>query len=157
MTLHIGGPDVRGEPDCPFCEITARQDPDAREVYRDRHVIAFFPTEPAILGHTLVVPREHVADLWSLDEATAAHLSVATLRIAHAVRTSLLPAGLNVIQSNGEAASQSVMHLHVHVVPRWDHDRIGRIWPPESNYTEDQKDEAWTALREACRALTESG
>lgn len=49
---------------CPFCEIIQREDPDAREVYRDEHVVAFFPTEPAVLGHTMVVPRKHAAT-WS--------------------------------------------------------------------------------------------
>lgn len=140
--------------ECPFCEIVAREDPDAREVYRDRDAVAFFPTEPAILGHTMVIPRRHVSDIWELDEGLAQRLSVVTLRIANAIRQTLSPDGLNIIQSNGGAASQSVMHLHIHVVPRWNGDRIGRIWPPESNYTEQQKDEAWEDLRAACRALT---
>jgi len=61
---------VSGAEDCPFCEIVQREDPDAREVYRDEHVVAFFPTEPAVLGHTMVVPREHVPDIWSLSDLT---------------------------------------------------------------------------------------
>lgn len=142
-----------GEVECPFCEIVDRDDPDAREVYRDEHTVAFFPTEPAVLGHTMVIPRAHVPDIWHLDEATAQHLSVTTLRVAAAIRDSLHPDGLNIIQSNGHAASQSVFHLHVHLVPRVEGDRIGRIWPPESDYSEEQKNDAWEALREACRAI----
>ena len=116
--------------------------------------MAFFPSEPAVLGHTLVIPRAHIPDLWSLDEETAQHLSVVTLQIARTVRAALRPDGLNVIQSNGASASQSVMHLHVHVVPRWYGDRIGRIWPPESNYTEEAKDDAWgELLRDACHKI----
>ena len=57
------------------------------------------------------------------------------------------PDGLNVIQSNGAAATQTVMHLHIHVVPRWEDDEVGRIWPPETNYSEGEKDDAWEALR----------
>lgn len=147
---------MQANPDCPFCEIVARDDPDAREVYRDQSSVAFFPTEPAVLGHTLVTPRAHIPDLWSLDEETAQHLSVVTLQIARAVRAALRPDGLNVIQSNGTAASQSVMHLHIHVVPRWNNDRIGRIWPPESNYSEEAKDEAWSDLRDACSKINTS-
>ncbi|MFJ2301034.1 HIT family protein [Oerskovia paurometabola] len=147
---------MQANPDCPFCEIVARDDPDAREVYRDERSVAFFPTEPAVLGHTLVIPRAHIPDLWSLDEETVQHLSVVTLQIARAVRAALRPDGLNVIQSNGTAASQSVVHLHVHVVPRWNNDRIGRIWPPESNYSEEAKDEAWGDLRDACRKINTS-
>ncbi len=139
------------DPDCPFCEIVQRDDPDAREVYRNEHVVAFFPLEPATLGHTLVIPREHLADIWALDGATAGHLAQATLRVANAVRRAMSPEGLNIIQSNGEAATQTVPHLHVHVVPRWHGDAVGRIWPPETNYSDDQKDDAWERLRSECR------
>lgn len=139
--------------DCPFCEIVERRDPDAREVYRDDYVIAFFPTEPATLGHTLVIPREHIRDIWELDAATAGHLSKVVVRLATAVRRAVEPSGLNVIQSNGEAASQTVPHLHVHIVPRWPHDALGRIWPPETHYSEQQKDDAWDRLRRECAQI----
>ena len=137
--------------DCPFCEIVRRDDPDAREVYRDADVIAFFPTEPATLGHTLVVPRVHVPNIWSLPEALAPSLAVVCARLARVIRRELDPEGLNIIQSNGAAATQTVDHLHVHLVPRWTGDAIGRIWPPETNYSDNDKDEAWQRLRKACR------
>ena len=142
------------DPDCPFCEIVQREDPDVREVYRDRHVVAFFPTEPATLGHTLVVPREHIPDVWSLDERNAAELGRAVVRLSGALRRAMAPEGLNVIQSNGRAATQTVMHLHVHLVPRWQGDGIGRIWPADTRYTKDEKDEAWERLRAECRAAS---
>jgi histidine triad (HIT) family protein len=138
-----------GPPDCSFCEIVNREDPDAREIYRDADTIAFFPTEPAVLGHTMVIPRRHVADIWEIDRELAERVTDTTLLIADAIREALNSDGLNVIQSNGHAASQSVMHLHVHVVPRWENDRIGRIWPPESDFSETEKDEAWGRLRAA--------
>jgi histidine triad (HIT) family protein len=137
-------PDV----DCPFCEIAARDAPDAREVYRDAEVVAFFPSEPATLGHTLLAPRRHVQDVWELDDGLAASLALATLRIASAVREAMHPDGLNIIQSNGAVATQTVMHLHVHVVPRWANDALGRIWPPETHFPEWQKDTAWDAIRD---------
>lgn len=140
------------DPDCPFCEIVRREDPDAREVYRDESVVAFFPTEPATLGHTLVIPRDHVADIWSIDRLSALALTDACLRLAGAIRRSLEPDGLNIIQSNGQAATQTVAHLHVHLVPRWTNDAVGRIWPPETNFTEFQKDWALEELREAIRS-----
>lgn len=113
--------------------------------------MAFFPLEPAALGHTLVIPRSHVPDIWSVDDVTAAHLARVTVRLANVMRRALRPAGLNIIQSNGEAATQTVFHLHVHLVPRWPDDAIGRIWPPETNYSESEKDAAWEALRVACQ------
>jgi len=122
-----------------------------REVFRNEHVVAFFPLEPATLGHTLVVPRAHVEDIWGLDDETAKDLAVVTTKLARVVREALSPDGLNIIQSNGRAATQTVPHLHVHVVPRWAGDAVGRIWPPETNYSEWQKDETWEKLRRACR------
>lgn len=139
------------DPDCPFCEIIEREDPDAREVYRDEHVVAFFPPEPATLGHTLVVPRIHVPDIWSLDERTATQLSQATLRLSRAIRRAVEPQGLNIIQSNGEVATQTVFHLHIHLVPRWEGDPMGPIWPQETGYSDAQKDEAWERLKAECR------
>lgn len=142
------------DPDCPFCDIVRREDRDAREIYRDDAVVAFFPTEPATLGHTLLIPRHHVSQIWDLDEGTAKRLATATLAIAGAVRKAVTPHGMNVIQSNGEAASQSVFHLHVHIVPRWNKDAIGEIWPPQSNYSGAAKDRAWTDIRTECETIS---
>lgn len=139
------------EADCPFCEISAHESDETREVFRTDTVIAFFPTEPATLGHTLLIPRSHVQDIWDVDEALAADLARWTVVLAGAIKRAMLPDGLNVIQSNGSAATQTVMHLHLHVVPRWENDAVGRIWPPETHYSEAAKDDAWEALRNEFR------
>lgn len=143
--------------DCPFCEIVSRDDPDVREIFRNVHVVAFFPTDPATLGHTLIVPRRHVDDIWGLRDEEASDLARATLRIAEAIRKSIAPDGLNIIQSNGSAATQTVPHVHVHLVPRWHDDNIGKIWPPETSYSERQKDSAWSKLKGEVRRLTNKG
>lgn len=150
-TSQLGSEMPSNVADCPFCEIVQMDDPDAREVYRDKYVVAFFPLEPATLGHTLVVPRQHIPDIWSIDEDTASRLAQVVIRLSNVMRKALQPEGLNVIQSNGEAATQTVPHLHVHLLPRWTGDGVGRIWPRETNYSEDQKDVAWEKLRTACR------
>lgn len=139
---------------CSFCEIVQRQESNVREVYRDDHVIAFFPLEPATLGHTLIIPREHIPDIWALDEDTAAHLAKAVVRLSKAVQIAVEPEGLNIIQSNGEVATQTVFHLHVHIVPRWTGDAVGRIWPPETNYSEEAKDYMWERLSEECQKMS---
>ena len=113
---------------CPFCAIIMGEG-WAREVYRDDHAVAFFPLRPATLGHTLVVPRRHIPDIWELPEADAACLSRTVLRVATALRAAVTPDGLNIIQSSGAAATQTVPHLHVHLVPRWAADAMGPIWP----------------------------
>ncbi|MFL6090193.1 MAG: HIT family protein [Aeromicrobium sp.] len=140
------------DPGCNFCEIAATEEP-AREVLRTDSIVAFFPTNPATLGHTLVVPRDHIRDIWSLDQATSHELTDATLKVAHGVKNALNMDGLNIIQSNGEAATQSVFHLHVHVVPRRSNDDIGRIWPPATSWSEAAKDSAWERIREAVSEL----
>lgn len=74
------------------------------------------------------MPRRHVDDLWGLRPADAPPLMEAVLRVAHAIRAGLRPDGLNVIVSAGAAASQTIRHLHVHLVPRWTGDDFGGIW-----------------------------
>ncbi|GBF17776.1 AP-4-A phosphorylase [Rhodococcus sp. Br-6] len=135
--------------DCPFCRIVAGRDPDVREVYRDDRVVAFFPLEPATRGHTLIVPRRHVPDLWGLKESETAAVSESVVRVAHALRSTLAPDGLNVIQSNGRAATQTVMHVHVHLVPRWEGDRMPPLWPDGSAESAESLDRAAKAVREA--------
>ncbi|MFC3480185.1 MULTISPECIES: HIT family protein [Kocuria] len=144
---------VTADPDCPFCTIVQRNDPDVREVYRDDQVVAFFPTDPAVLGHTLIVPRAHVPFVWELHDEDAEHIGLLTSRMSRVIVETTGAEGLNVIQSNGHVATQSVNHVHVHLVPRWTNDAIGRIWPPETRYSEHAKDETWDALRNACRGL----
>ncbi|RLP92806.1 HIT family protein [Micromonospora sp. CV4] len=141
------------ETDCPFCEIVRRDTSGTREVYRDGRVVAFFPLNPATLGHILVVPLDHIPDIWSLDEETAAHLARVTLRLSRAVKCATDPEGLNIIQSNGAVATQTVPHLHTHIVPRWSGDEMGRIWPAETSYSESQKDDVWKRLRHECRKV----
>lgn len=144
----------KSEPGCDFCEIVARQE-DAREVLRTEHLVGFFPLEPATLGHTLLIPREHIPDIWALDKLTAEYLAEGTLALARAIREAMNPDGLNIIQSNGEAATQTVPHLHVHLVPRWDDDGMGRIWPDETNWTELAKNDACRKVRVAYNSQQE--
>ncbi|BBN45536.1 hypothetical protein MOKP4_45150 [Mycobacterium avium subsp. hominissuis] len=99
-----------------------------------------------------MVPKRHMEDIWELEPEESAELSTAVLRLSSALRSALLPEGLNVIQSNGEAATQTVPHLHVHLVPRRSGDAMGPIWPPETDYSEASKDEALRRVRAAVQA-----
>ncbi|MFD5116483.1 HIT family protein [Streptomyces sp. NPDC058391] len=114
---------------CPFCMIAEGGDSRARVVYRTQEVTAFFPLEQATRGHTLVVPNRHASDLTDLNAAEARDLGEALLRAARAIRSALAPDGLNVIQSTGAAATQTVPHVHFHLVPRWSGDRMVLGWP----------------------------
>jgi histidine triad (HIT) family protein len=98
-------------------------------VYRSPEVTAFFPLEPATQGHTLVVPNRHVSELADLTPIEIGDLGKAVLRTARAIRVGVSPDGLNVIQSTGAAATQTVPHVHFHLVPRWSDDRMTLRWP----------------------------
>lgn len=115
--------------DCPFCAIV-RSEAAAIVVAANSRCLAFFPDEPATLGHTLIIPRAHVRNLWSIaDYELSAALMTMAIRIGKALDAVVTPEGMNLITSAGAAAEQTVFHLHLHVVPRWTNDRIGPIWP----------------------------
>lgn len=103
--------------DCIFCAIETGTAP-SHPVYEDEHAIAFMDINPVVPGHVLVVPRRHMTDLYGLGEHEAGPYMTAVSRVAHRVNKALNPDGLNLFQSNGVAAWQSVFHLHVHVLPR---------------------------------------
>lgn len=133
---------------CPFCAIIVGSAP-ARVVAETATSVSFLPDVPAVLGHVLVVPRDHVRDLWDLDDEHARALGADVLATARTVRRALQPEGLNIIQSNGTAAGQSVLHLHVHVVPRTTGDRMPELWPADAHWDIAQLDSIAHALRAA--------
>jgi diadenosine tetraphosphate (Ap4A) HIT family hydrolase len=114
--------------DCPFCAIVAGEDDSVELIAESGSWVAFFPSTPATPGHTLLIPRRHVADLWSAEPQLGAELAVAAIGIGRAIQRALEPEGMNLITSKGEAGEQSIFHLHLHLVPRWREDALD-IWP----------------------------
>lgn len=118
----------------------------------------FLPDHPATRGHVLLVPDDHVPDIWALSQGAARNLSSEVLRVAGAARDSLQPDGLNIIQSNGAAATQTVDHLHVHVVPRWAADDMGEIWPsPDPTWPSAELDAMHSGLAAAVATSKPAG
>jgi histidine triad (HIT) family protein len=101
---------------CPFCGIASGKIP-ASIVYEDANVVAFMDLNPARAGHTLVAPREHWENIYEVPEELLAELAAAVKRVCVAVKKTVDADGIKVIQLNGGAAGQVVMHLHVHVIP----------------------------------------
>ncbi len=120
--------------DCPFCAIVRREAP-AEVVDETAATLAFFPLEPATTGHTMVISKRHVATFLDIPDPEIPALWLAVHRVGRALRAVLKPEGMNVISSAGEAASQSVPHLHVHLVPRWAGDAVGEICRPSARPT----------------------
>ena len=115
--------------DCIFCSIIAG-DAKAWRVYEDDVAVAFLDRGQATPGHTLVVPRHHASDLWELTADQVADAMRTVHAVAHLLRERLAAAGLNVMQSNGRAAWQSVFHYHVHLIPRYGDDELVPPWRP---------------------------
>lgn len=126
--------------DCIFCKIIAGEIP-SYTVYEDDVVKAFLDISQGTPGHTLVVPKKHVKDLFAYDEDLAAAVFSRLPKIARAVKKSN-PAikGMNIINNNGEVAYQSVFHSHIHLVPRYtDQDDFKIIFKDNSaKYDEDE-------------------
>lgn len=139
--------------ECAFCRIITG-DESARVIYETGEVVAFFPLSPATRGHTLVIPKRHVEDILSLDMGLGVKLLSAVLLLGQALRSSLSPEGLNVITSAGEAASQTVYHLHFHLVPRWRGDGMGDIWPPKRAWNDKELDDLADVVRAGFAGLT---
>lgn len=135
---------------CEFCEIVNRRSP-AEVIYETPNTLAFFPLEPATRGHTMVIPKRHIDNFLELEPSDVPEIGRAVLQVARALREVLSPEGMNLITSAGEAASQSVMHLHVHLVPRWTEDALGNIWPPKVPTPEAILEDVADAIRECLR------
>jgi histidine triad (HIT) family protein len=119
---------------CAFCAIARGQDDSVEVVCEADDWVAFFPDHPATPGHTLIIPRRHVADLWEVEPPLSGELLDATIRVGRAIEAAIHPNGLNLISSAGASAEQTVFHLHLHVVPRWEDDGFGQIWPDTHDY-----------------------
>jgi histidine triad (HIT) family protein len=129
-------------PGCVFCAIAAGDVP-ASMVSRDDDVAAFLDARPVFKGHVLVVPRAHVPTLSDMPVAALGTLFAAVQRIARAVEAGLGADGTFVAMNN--KVSQSVPHLHVHVVPRKKKDGLRGFFWPRVPYADDAEREAFAA------------
>lgn len=115
--------------DCVFCKIVSGDIPSMR-VYEDEDCIAIMDINPATPGHVLVVPKIHMTDLTEMEEALAGRLLMVAKRIGMRQKERLGADGFNVVQNNGRAAGQTVLHFHIHVIPRYQHGPQMVAWEP---------------------------
>ena len=103
--------------DCIFCKIVKGEIP-CFKIHEDEKVLAFEDINPISEGHTLIIPKRHVQNLWAIpaEDLTAIHM--ASQKIIHAIKKALKPAGVAVLQLNGRGVNQVVMHYHLHLMPR---------------------------------------
>lgn len=105
------------DPGCLFCKIIAGELPST-QLYEDDSVVTFMDIAPWTTGHCLVVPKEHAATIFDLSEESLVAVARIAKKLAPALRDGLGADGLNLFQSNGSAAWQTVDHFHLHLLPR---------------------------------------
>jgi len=119
--------------DCIFCQI-AQKKIQSNIVYEDENSLAFLDIHPANKGHTLVVPKNHIEDLLSLNEEQNKKLFAVVQRVAHGIKKAMNADALNIVQNNGPAAGQAIPHVHVHIIPRFEKDGLSLGVFRQGNY-----------------------
>jgi histidine triad (HIT) family protein len=118
-----------GKEGCIFCAIATGDGP-AEIVDSDERTVAFMDINPATRGHALVIPRAHAENLFDVSEEDLHGTMSAARRLARRMRDTLDPDGINILNSTGRAAWQSVFHFHLHVIPRYHDDPLELPWIP---------------------------
>ena len=111
---------------CIFCKIVRKQAP-ASIIYEDETILAFLDIRPLTMGHTLVIPKAHYADILDIPEETLTQVHLVTKKVTLPIREATQADGISIIQQNGKAAGQDIFHLHVHVVPRFEGQKLPRF------------------------------
>jgi histidine triad (HIT) family protein len=112
--------------DCIFCKIVSGQIPDYR-IYEDDYVIALLDLHPCSKGHTIVIPKKHIADLGGVSAEEMSAVSAGVLNVYKLVSEKIKPDAMNIGINNGKAAGQAVPHIHWHIIPRWFNDGGGSM------------------------------
>ena len=112
---------------CIFCKIASGEIP-SYSIYEDDDFKAFMDISPASKGHTILIPKQHSDNIYEIDETVSSKLLPVATKIAKALKTELKCEGLNLLQNNGEVAGQTVFHFHMHLIPRYDVDKVVVKW-----------------------------
>jgi len=119
---------------CIFCKIVNGEIP-AYKIYEDDNILAFLDIGQVTIGHTLVIPKKHVQNIFELDSETAKKLFDKVVLVAKKLKKALNIENLNLINNNGSLAYQSVFHYHIHLIPRYENDEF-KITFPTNKLTE---------------------
>ena len=123
------------DPDCIFCKIVAGELP-VTIVGEDERTISFLDISPATRGHALVIPREHSADLLTVEREDLTAVALAAQRLTGRMKERLGADGVNLLNSCGAVAFQTVFHFHMHVIPRYEGDPVRLPWVPAAGDSE---------------------
>lgn len=135
--------------DCIFCKIVNGEIPSAK-VYEDNEVVAFLDMSQATPGHTLVVPKKHVENIFEYDESVAVEIAKRLPNVANAIKAAYPEMkGMNIVNNNGELAYQSVFHTHWHLLPRYSEEDTFSIEfsNNQDSYTQEEFNERAALIR----------
>ena len=113
--------------DCIFCKIIVGEIP-SKKIYEDEHFLAFLDIFPAGRGHSLVIPKEHHADIHAIPSELYGGLAASAKTVADLLQVKLGSEGTTIFQMNREAGWQTIFHIHMHVIPRWLGDDLHKPW-----------------------------
>ena len=130
---------------CIFCKIAGGEIPSAT-IYEDEKFRVILDLGPASKGHALILPKEHFANIYELDEETAAAAFVLAKKMAGKMTEALGCDGFNIVKNNGTVAGQTVFHFHIHLIPRYEGDGVALGWKP-GELTEEQKEDILARLQ----------
>lgn len=131
---------------CVFCKIVSWETPSQR-VYEDDKYIAFLDINPIQYGHTLIVPREHYANLLETPEETLADMIKIVKKIAPAVMQAMSAPAFNLGVNTGEESGQIIHHVHFHIIPRYANDGL-KNWHGRNRYAEGEMGATAKKIRE---------
>lgn len=124
---------------CIFCKIANGEIPSAT-LYEDDEFRVILDLNPAAKGHSLVLPKEHYANLFEIPEDVLGRATAVAKKIGEKLYKGLHATGLNLVQNNGTSAGQTVFHFHMHLIPRYDNDGVRVGWVP-GKLTDEDKEE----------------
>lgn len=131
--------------DCIFCKL-ANGDIPTRSIYEDEEFNVILDVAPATKGHALILPKNHAANLYELLDETAAKTLVLAKKLITSMTEKLNCQGFNVVQNNGETAGQTVLHFHMHLIPRYEGDGQNMLWEPQT-FSDETLDEIRDTLK----------
>lgn len=114
---------------CIFCKL-ANGDIPTNSIYEDEDFNVILDASPATKGHALILPKQHYANMFEIDDEILAKAAKLAKRVITHEKEVLGCDGYNVLQNNGEVAGQTVFHFHMHLIPRYKGDQVGITWHP---------------------------
>jgi Diadenosine tetraphosphate (Ap4A) hydrolase and other HIT family hydrolases len=124
---------------CIFCKLANGEIPTAT-LYEDEDFRVILDANPASKGHALIIPKEHYANLYELDDTLAGKAMILAKKMITKLTEVLGCDGYNLVQNNGECAGQTVFHFHLHMIPRYKDDGVGLGWKLNKLTDEDRED-----------------